>query len=88
MIVVCHCTNCRKQTGPSFALVMAVPKSSVLIEGDLETFDDVGDSGHDVLRSLCLACDSPINTDVALKPDLTLISVGKLDGPSGVHPTM
>jgi hypothetical protein len=70
---VCHCKNCQKQTGTAFSVVLAVPKSALSIQGQLKTYRDTGDSGQPVLRSFCPDCGSPITTDVALMPDLTII---------------
>ncbi len=88
MIAVCHCTHCQKQSGSAFSLLFAVPRSSIAVDGGMATFRDTGDTGKEVARSFCPACGSPIKTDVALKPDLTLVYAGTLDDSSWVKPTL
>ena len=85
---VCHCKNCQKQTGTSFSIVVAVPKYAVSIQGQLKTFHGTGDSGQPVLRKFCAECGSPIVTEVAVMPELTMIKAGTLDDTSWLKPSM
>jgi hypothetical protein len=85
---VCHCKNCQKQTGTAFSVVVAVPKSALSIQGHLKIYRDTGDSGQPVLRSFCPECGSPIGTDVAFMPDLTILKAGTLDDTSWLDPKM
>src|SRR4051812_49742090 len=31
---VCHCTDCQRQTGNPFSVIVAVPKAALQVEGD------------------------------------------------------
>ena len=87
-VAVCHCKHCQKQAGTAFSVVIAVPKSSVSVQGRLRTFHDVGDSGQPVLRNFCPECGSPITSDVAVMPDVVFIKAGTLDDTSWLDPKM
>ena len=78
-ISVCHCRNCRKQSGSHRSLNWLVPKEALVIEGELSTFNDTGDSGKPVLRQFCGNCGSPIRTLAELLPGLAVLKAGTLD---------
>jgi len=83
---VCHCANCQKQTGTAFSVVVGIPKSAMSIQGKLKIFHDTGDSGQAVERTFCPECGSPISTDAAVMPGITLIKAGTLDDTSWIDP--
>jgi hypothetical protein len=87
-VAVCHCKNCQKQAGTAFTVVVGIPKSAISIKGRLKTFNDTGDSGQPVHRNFCPECGSPVTSDVAVMPDLTLIKGGTLDDTSWLDPKM
>jgi hypothetical protein len=78
-ISVCHCRNCRKQSGSHRSLNWLIPEDALIIEGDLTTFRDTGDSGKTVLRQFCGKCGSPIRTLAELLPGLAVLKAGTLD---------
>ena len=88
IVGVCHCKNCQKQAGTAFSVVVAIPKSTLSVQGRLKTYHDKGDSGQPVLRNFCPECGSPITSDVAVMPELTFIKAGTLDDTSWVDPKM
>src|SRR5664279_9184 len=88
LVAVCHCKNCQKQAGTTFALVVGIPKSALSVRGTIKTFKDTGDSGQPVLRNFCPECGSPITSDVAVMPELSFIKAGTLDDTSWLRPTM
>jgi hypothetical protein len=84
---VCHCKNCQKQVGTAFTVWVAIPKSSLSVRGTVKTFHGKGDSSRAVERHFCPDCGSPITTDAAALPGLTLVNVGTLDDTSWISPT-
>jgi hypothetical protein len=68
--------------------VIAVAKSALTVQGRLKTYESKGDSGQPVLRKFCPECGSPITTEVAFLPELTLINAGTLDDTSWLDPKM
>ena len=83
---VCHCTHCQKQTGTALSVVVGIPKSAMSVKGPLKAFHDRGDSGQTVERNFCPECGSPIFSDLAVMPGVTLIKVGTLDDTSWLDP--
>ena len=79
---VCHCTHCQRQTGTAFSVLVGIPKSSMLVQGQCKTFRDTCDSGQPVERNFCPECGSPIFSDLVVMPGITFIKAGTLDDTS------
>ena len=86
MMAICHCKNCQKQTSTSFSILVAVPKGSLNIEGELSAYNDQGSSGQAVIRQFCGKCGSPIMSDVAALPTMDFLKAGTLDDTSWLKP--
>ena len=86
MMAICHCKNCQKQTSTSFSILVAVPKGSLHIEGELSAYNDQGSSGQAVIRKFCGKCGSPILSDVAALPTMDFLKAGTLDDTSWLKP--
>src|SRR5258707_3189935 len=86
MTAICHCTNCQKQAGTAFSVVVAVPKGALSISGPLKTYNETGSSGKPVRRNFCPECGSPITTDVEALPDLVFIKSRTLDDTRALTP--
>ena len=86
MMAICHCKNCQKQTSTSFSIVVAVPKGSLNIEGELSAYNDQGTSGQAVIRKFCGKCGSPILSDVIALPTMDFLKAGTLDDTSWLKP--
>lgn len=56
--------------------------------GQVKSYRDKADSGNDLLRSFCPECGSPLFSDAAAMPALTMIKAGTLDDTSWVEPKM
>ena len=85
---VCHCTNCQKQSGTAFNVVVAVPQAALTIQGSPKTYIAKGDSGSDNVRKFCPNCGSTILSEPALMPGASIIRAGTLDDTSWLKPTM
>ena len=86
MMAICHCKNCQKQTSTSFSILVAVPKGSLNIGGELSAYNDQGSSGQAVIRKFCGKCGSPILSDVAALPTMDFLKAGTLDDTSWLKP--
>ena len=84
---ICHCKNCQKQCGTAFSIILGIERNKLNIMGKLKTFNDVGDSGNEVLRKFCGNCGSPIISEVTLAPNLYFIKAGTLDNSKELTPT-
>jgi hypothetical protein len=87
---VCHCTECQKQTGTSFSVIVGVPRSALEVEGDsLATFTTVGTAtGQEVARRFCRDCGSPIVSLPEATPEVAFIKAGTLDDTSWLEPQL
>ncbi|MBV9251919.1 MAG: GFA family protein [Acetobacteraceae bacterium] len=85
---VCHCRDCQKFSGSAFAIIVAVPKSTVSVQGNVKTFTKNADSGKPIERQFCPQCGSAIADVVGAMPDTLMLAAGTLDDPSWVKPAM
>lgn len=83
---VCHCTDCQKFSGSTFATVVAVPASAVTVTGTLKTFTKLGGSGKPIHRCFCPDCGSSVLDRADALPNVVMIGTGTLDDPSWVRP--
>ena len=87
---VCHCTECQRQTGTAFSIVVGLPADALDVKGDtLAMFKTVGEaSGGETQRNFCSACGAPVFSTSPLAPGVVLIKAGSLDDASWVAPAM
>lgn len=85
---ICHCRNCQRYTGSAFETVIEFPAASVSVQGDLKTYNDIGDSGQPVDRRFCANCGSGVIAEVDVMPGPTMLLAGTLDDPTAFTPTM
>ena len=75
-------------SGTMVSTTFTQPDTLLTINGGVKTYRDTGDSGQPVLRSFCPECGSPITSDAAMMPGLTMIKAGTLDDTSWLDPRM
>ena len=87
---VCYCTDCQRQTGNPFSVIVAVPRAAFSVEGDtLASFSTTGeDHGGETQRHFCSACGSPVFSIAAVAPELAFIKAGSLDDASWLDPAI
>jgi hypothetical protein len=87
---VCHCTDCQRQTGNPFSVIVGVPRAALEVEGaTLASFVTTGeDHGGDTERHFCSACGSPLFSVAAVAPELAFLKAGSLDDGSWLEPTV
>ena len=86
----CHCTDCQRQTGNPFSVIVGVPRDALAVEGStLGSFTTIGeDHGGETQRSFCTACGSPLFSIAAVAPQLAFIKAGSLDDASWLQPSV
>ena len=84
----CHCRSCQKDGGGGYSVNVAVPSSSLRVEGRPHTYQGVGTSGLPVARRFCAQCGSALFTDAEAFAGMTFIKGGSLDDPSWIQPTL
>ncbi len=85
--VNCHCPDCRKLSGATFAAVLVVESSGFkLLSGEADVHSYRSSPGKQ--RCFCGKCGSHVFALVDAKPEMVLIRAGSLDGDPGVRPQM
>jgi hypothetical protein len=87
---VCHCTDCQRQTGNPFSVIVGVPRAAFTVEGStLASFTTTGeDHGGTTERNFCSACGSPVFSLTPVAPELAFIKAGSLDDASWLEPAL
>ena len=87
---VCHCTDCQRQTGNPFSVIVGVPRAALNVEGSaIASFATTGeDHGEATERNFCSACGSPVFSIAAVMPELAFIKAGSLDDASWLEPAV
>jgi hypothetical protein len=85
---VCHCTDCQRQTGNPFSVVVGVPRAALQVQGDsIASYSTIGtDHGGETQRSFCSTCGSPVFSFAAVMPEVAFIKAGSLDDASWLKP--
>ena len=87
---VCHCTDCQRQTGGPYSVIVGVPTAALTVKGDtLSTYSTIGeDHGGETERSFCSACGAPVFSHAAVMPEVVFLKAGSLDDASWVQPSV
>jgi hypothetical protein len=88
-VLACHCTDCQKQSGSAFGLVMVVEEDAFrLIEGEVKTFVSTSDAGREKTGAFCPKCGSRIYHLIAWRPGMLSVRAGTLDETGWLQPTV
>lgn len=85
---ICHCRDCQRFTGSAFKTTIGFPTSSVSVQGDLKTYDEISDAGRAVHRRFCPNCGSGVIAEADAFPGMTIFLAGSLDDPTAYKPTV
>lgn len=85
-ISVCHCLNCQKRSGSSFAAQARWPDEQVSIFGDSREFAATGDSGGRAVFRFCPECGSTVTFKADALPGMTAIAIGAFADPTFPQP--
>jgi hypothetical protein len=83
---VCHCTDCQRQTGSPFSVIVGVPRDALSVEGDTVATFATNDGKTE--RSFCSACGTPLFSVGTVVPQLAFVKAGSLDDASWVEPAL
>jgi hypothetical protein len=84
----CHCRDCQRASGGSFAAIAVLPGEAVKVTGEPRYHVVTGGSGHQVERGFCPICGSPVAIKLARMPDIFGVHAASLDDPSLFKPTV
>lgn len=87
---LCHCTDCRRQTGTAFSVLVGVGTDDFHLSGDTpREFETMGEDREAVARrQFCGTCGSPIASILGDSPDIAWIKAGTLDDPTWIEPEL
>ena len=86
-LVICHCTECQKQTASAFGMALPVAKQDLkLLSGTLKKWRRLADSGREVFCYFCPDCGTRIYHSSSLGADYWHLKPGTLDDTSWLNP--
>jgi hypothetical protein len=86
-LIVCHCTDCQKQTSSAFGMTLPVAKRDfALLSGDLKVWRRLAESGREVACWFCPDCGVRVYHSSSLGPDYWHLKPGTLDDTSRLRP--
>ncbi len=85
MTVFCHCRSCQKSGGGGYSVNVAVPTSSLQIDGLPKAYDTLGNSGQPVSRRFCGQCGSPLFTEASIFAGMSFVKAASLDDSSWIE---
>lgn len=80
-VSVCHCLECQKRSGSSFAAQARFPADRVTISGQSRQWTRVGDEGGKGTFDFCPDCGSTVFYRVSADPDLVAVAIGAFAEP-------
>lgn len=87
IVVMCHCSKCRKANGTAFATNSPIEASDFrLLKGAEATREYESSPG--VFRVFCGTCASPLYSRRPAHPDMLRLRIGTLDTPINIKPSM
>lgn len=81
-ISVCHCLDCQKRSGSSFAAQARWPNERVEIAGEFREWSRTGDSGEVATFRFCPTCGSKVAYSHEGMPGITAVAVGGFADPA------
>ena len=81
-ISVCHCLDCQKRSGSSFAAQARFPAEQVTISGEARVWTRIGDNGAATDFSFCPTCGANLFYRGGGFPDLIAIAIGAFADPA------
>ncbi len=85
----CHCDDCRKATGASFATNVFVKEEDVVIlQGAPRRFQHTADSGSTMTKEFCADCGSQLFGFGSRGQGIKHVKVGSIDDASFVRPVV
>lgn len=82
----CHCRDCQRSTGCTYAPVMFFPREGLQVSGEVAYYRMQGGSGHTIARGFCRTCGAQVLGDADVARALVSIRAGTLDDPGLYRP--
>ena len=86
-VVVCHCTDCQRQSGSAFGMTLVVKEENFrLTQGELKTFASKSDANRPKLGAFCPECGTRIYHKPEWRKGTVSVKPGTLDDTSMLKP--
>jgi hypothetical protein len=85
-LVICHCTECQKQSSSAFGMTLPVAKDALRVSGELKVWRRTADSGRELACYFCADCGARLYHSSLLGPDYWHLKAGTLDDTSWLAP--
>ncbi len=86
-VYACHCTDCQRQTGTSFALSMIMRRSALdLLQGEPRRYAVTVAGGHEKHGAFCATCATRLWGEPSKFPRVVVIRPGTLDDATWIRP--
>jgi hypothetical protein len=85
-ISMCHCLECQKRSGSTFAAQARWPREKMTINGSATQYVRVGDSGNKATFHFCPTCGSTVYYWISDVPDVIAIAIGAFGDPTFPSP--
>ncbi len=86
-VVVCHCTDCQRQSGSAFGMTLVVKEENFrLTQGEPKTFASKSDAGRPKLGAFCPECGTRIYHKPQWRKGTVSVKPGTLDDTSMLKP--
>lgn len=80
-VSVCHCLDCQRRSGSTFAAQARFPTERVRVDGETTTFTRQADSGNHATFRFCPACGATIAYQIDDQPEVVAIPLGAFADP-------
>ncbi|MDD9943087.1 MAG: GFA family protein [Myxococcales bacterium] len=88
ILVICHCTQCQRQSGSAFGMSLIVRNEQLEVTGKLKTFARPSELGQEVVCAFCPECGTRIHHRPKKAPDTTNVKAGTLDDTTCLEPQL
>lgn len=83
----CHCDDCRKSSGASYATNVFVKLEYLtVVKGETAKFQHKADSGNTMTKEYCAACGSQLFNGNSGRPAIKVVRAGTIDDGGFVEP--
>jgi len=85
----CHCDDCRRATGATFATNFFVKEDDlVILQGTPKSFDHPADSGNTMTKDFCADCGSQLFGHTSGRPGVKSVKAGSIDDIGEMRPSI
>jgi hypothetical protein len=89
MLVVCHCTDCQRQSGSAFGMTLVVAESDFkIMQGEVASWTSQSEAGRGKLGAFCPRCGTRVYHKPEWRRGSVSVKAGTLDDTRWLDPDM